>query len=162
MYPQRRPDMVGLHKFSSPFWRSDESYMLISECRRNDKGVPELRNAIRHVVKTVTIWLKYESVIVYFAGSADSAKAASSLLASRTVYESGVVVWYYGYFLRCVNGKNRRCSQKASPSGEGLDWINAQVQLPSSRARKKCVYARHPDVALEYSWLFKKRTSGLH
>ena len=38
----------------SPFWRSDESHMLISECLWNDKGIPELRNAIRHFVKTVT------------------------------------------------------------------------------------------------------------
>ena len=28
--------------------------MLISECLGNDKGIPELRNAIRHFVKTVT------------------------------------------------------------------------------------------------------------
>ena len=29
--------------------------MLVSECLGNDKGIPELRNAIRHFVKTVTI-----------------------------------------------------------------------------------------------------------
>ena len=30
--------------------------MLILECLGNDKGIPELRNAIRHFVKTVTIY----------------------------------------------------------------------------------------------------------
>ena len=30
--------------------------MLISECLGNDKGIRELRNAIRHFVKTVTIY----------------------------------------------------------------------------------------------------------
>ena len=29
--------------------------MLISECLGNDKGIPELRNAIRHFVKTGTM-----------------------------------------------------------------------------------------------------------
>jgi len=55
---QRRPDLATdmlqisqewrLSVISSPFWQ-------ISECLGNDKGIPELRNAIRHFVKTVTI-----------------------------------------------------------------------------------------------------------